>query len=516
MRSRKKKVKVIWGRLLLSVFLLAAIVFAGLLFWPLPEKEEPEPVILPDLKRPVMSEEEDNGRAPELHSLLIRCVGDIMGHLYQIYAAQNADGSYDFSENYEYVSHYFKEADLTLGNFETTFSGDGTYSGFPRFDSPEMIATNARDAGIDVALFANNHMFDTGLNGTINTVNVLRANEYLAVVGARTSTDESRSAVIEVEGVKIGIVAYTYDTGTPGGRRAVNGIPVDPDYVNTFQYYGGSVYWEDLDAIKAEMDWCRANGAEILICYFHWGSEYKTSPNDADVALAQYVAENGADIIFASHPHVLQPISYINVEVPLREVPEDVPVYHEPAVKEPEPEPQPVEEEKEHWIIRLRKAFGLIKEPEPQPVEEPEPQTEPQTEPEPQPEPEPDPKPTTYIKTVPVYYSMGNFISNQRYEELANTYGAATARRTEQGMIASVQILYNRDTGELKYKNVSCIPTWVDRFNADGRRHYVIVPLDETLDSNPTLDVSGHRSRANDALEYITNLLGAEFIYSGN
>ena len=509
MSSSKKKVKIKWGRFLLSMFLLAAAVLAGLLFWPLPEP--PEPPVLPDLKKPVMSDAEDNGRAPDLNYLLIRCIGDIMGHMDQVYAAKNPDGSYDFSSNYEYVNHYFKEDDLTLANFETTFSGDGSYSGYPRFDSPEMIATNVRDAGVEAAIFANNHMYDTGLSGTINTVNVLRANEYQAVVGARTSPEENRSAVIDVKGVKVGIVAYTYEGSS--ARRNVNGIPVDPDYVNTFRYGGSFVVDEDLASIKYEMDWCRENGAEILICYFHWGTEYKQSPNAADMALAQYAAENGADIIFASHPHVLQPISVINVEVPLKEVPEDVPVYHEPVIKEPEPEPEPVEEE-EHWIIKLRKFFGLIKEPEPLP--EPEPQPQPEPEPEPQPEPEPEPKPTTWIKTVPVFYSMGNFVSNQRYETLSGSLGATKARLTEQGMIASVRLLYNRDTGEIKYKEINCIPTWVDKYNYNGRLHYSVVPLDADLDANPALSVSGHLGRAQSALESITNLVGAEYIYTGN
>lgn len=513
MSAAKKKVKIRWGRFLLSVFFLAAAALAGLLFWPLPEKPaEPEPVYA----APVFSDSEDVGSCPEMFDLLIRCVGDIMTHGPQIDAARNSDGSYDFSSNYEYVSHYFMEDDLTLANFETTFSGDGKYSGYPAFDAPEILATNVKDAGVDVAIFANNHMMDSRLAGARNTVEVLRANEFEAVVGARAETDEDRSAVIEVKGVKVGIVAYTYETPLVSGRRTMNGSYMDsaaPDYINSFRYYGGDpINSDDLDEIKEEMDWCRANGAEILIVYFHWGTEYKQSPDNSDRRLAEFAAENGADIIFASHPHVLQPIEYIEVpveyNVPAEEPVEDpwAHVEHRPTtVETPAEEP-----EEDSWIVKLRKAFGLIEEPEPEepvvhlpmPMEGPKAPVHKQA--------------SSGIKTVPVYYSMGNFVSNQRYETLSNTYGATKSRLTEQGMIANVEIFYNRQTGEIKYKDVSCIPTWVDKYNYGGATWYSVIPLDDTIDDNDTLDISGHRTRAKNALSSIISLLGEEFIYSGN
>ena len=456
-----KKVRIKWGRLLLAVFVVAAGVAALIYFNPFGPKE---PVLPPPVpKLPAQSESEATGAAPKRDDLLIRCVGDIMAHMPQVNAAKQPDGSYDFTHNYAFVEQYFKAADLMMGNFETTFSGDGTYSGYPGFDSPEVLATNVRSVGVNVALFANNHMYDTRLAGCINTVNVLRANNFLAVVGARTTTDENRSAVIDIRGVKIGIVAYTYEGSS--AVRNVNGIPIDPNYVNSFRYSGGSVLDEDLAAIKSEMDWCRANGAEILICYFHWGTEYKQTPNAADKALAQFVAENGADIIFASHPHVVQPIDVITVEAAYKEAPAAEPVA--PAAY--------------GEIVRPSKAV----------------------------------KPTTWTKTVPVYYSMGNFISNQRYESLGSTYGETTSRRTERGMIANVNVSYDRQTGRIFYNDISFIPTWVDRYNAGGRTYYYVVPLIGDFSQNGALAESGHYNRASSALSAMIDLIGEQYIYKG-
>ena len=497
MRSnKKKKVKIKWGRFLLFLVVVCALVFAGLLFWPLPDKK-------PDNTADEPSNTVDPAPAVQTEfPLRFRCVGDIMAHERNYVGAKQADGTYSFADTYVYVEKYLKNADMTLGNFETTFSGSTKYSSFPRFNSPEALATDTRAAGVNVALFANNHMLDTGVAGARNTVKVLRENGFDAVVGARAETDEDRSAVVDVKGVKVGIVSFGYETRIVNGSRTMNGSPMAkdaPDYINSFRYDNGHVYKEHLDNILNEIQWCKDNGAELIICYFHWGTEYKSTPDNADRELAQLCAEAGADMIFASHPHIMQEIDVIEVEVPYPAEPEPEP--------EPVVEPEPVPEEKESWIIRLRKAFGLIKE------EEPEPQ------PEPEPEPEPEPRPTHWTKTVPVFYSMGNFISNQRYETLrgGSANESRAARWTERGMIANVDLVYNRETGEVTYTDISCIPTYVDRDDVHGTPYkFAIIPLLDDLSSNPMLLRTNRVQRAKEALQAITEFLGEEYIYKGN
>ena len=457
-----KKVKIKWGRFLLAVFVIAAGIGALFYFNPFAPKE---PVLPPPVpKMPAQSASEDIGAAPKGQELLIRCAGDIMAHMPQVNAAKTGN-TYDFYDNYKYVEKYFKEADLMLANFETTFSGDGTYSGYPGFDSPDILTTQVKSAGVNVALFANNHMLDTRLKGARRTVNLLKKQGYLAVVGAREETTDPRSAVVEVKGVKVGLVAYTYETRLVNGRRTMNGSYMEndaPKYINSFRYNGADINAEDLNSIKSEIKWCKDNGADLVICYFHWGTEYRQSPDAADQKLAKFAAENGADIIFASHPHVVQPVKTINVEAQLKEVQRE------------QPEPAAYGE-----IVRPSKAETK----------------------------------TTYTKTVPIYYSLGNFISNQRYESLGSVYGETTARRTEQGLIGNVRISYNKETGKVTYEEISCIPTWVDRFSSGGRTYYYTVPLLGKFASSAPFTTSGHGSRATSALSAITKLIGEQYIY---
>ena len=103
-------------------------------------------------------------------------------------------------------------------------------------------------------------------------------------------------------------------------------------------------------------------------------------------------------------------------------------------------------------------------------------------------------------KDVPVFYSMGNFISNQREETVQNRY-------TEQGMIARVELEYMAGTGDMLSVKMSYTPTWVDKYKRAGKTVYEVIPLDEEMETNPTLIESGHLQKAKQALEDINGIL---------
>ena len=107
-------------------------------------------------------------------SLKISAVGDVMVHKPQIPAQYDSlTGTYNFDNNFEYVKKYIEKADLSLCNLETTFAG-GEYSGYPVFNAPESLGTALKKAGFDVALTANNHMMDMGLDGMKRTLEIAR------------------------------------------------------------------------------------------------------------------------------------------------------------------------------------------------------------------------------------------------------------------------------------------------------------------------------------------------------
>jgi len=351
--------------------------------------------------------------------LSITCAGDIMAHGTQLTAQYDqATGTYDFSNNYMYVTDYIRRADLALCNVETTFAS-GKPTGYPAFNSPDSMADDIEEAGFDVAITANNHMLDRGYRGMQRTLKVLREAGLTTVGSQLAGENETTFTLVDVKGVRVGIVAYTYETSGSTANRTMNGSAMSAaskEWINGFCY---PALDQDLAYLKQDIDGARAAGADIVIAYLHWGEEYQRSANRWQEKIAETVVDFGADIIFASHPHVLQPVEWIG--------------------------------------------------------------------------------------DVPVFYSMGNFISNQRAETLDNRY-------TEQGMLANVDLTWDPETETITYINMNVLPTWVDRFQAGGKQNYYIIPLDRDLDNNEILAESGHLSRAKQALEDVKALIGEEYL----
>ncbi|MDD3168504.1 MAG: CapA family protein, partial [Eubacteriales bacterium] len=347
----------------------------------------------------------------------------VMVHKPQIPAQYDSETeTYNFDNNFEYVKKYLERADLALCNLETTFAG-GNYTGYPVFNAPESLADALKKAGVDVALTANNHIMDMGLSGMKRTLEIARG-AGLETAGTRLENEEEYN-ILEVKNVRIGIVAYLYETPKIDTSPTINGNEVSTEawsLLNTFNY---NTLDEDLLKIRQSIQNARADGAEIVVCYFHWGEEYQRSPNEYQQYMAREAAAYGADVIFASHPHVIQGMEMLTNE--------------------------------------------------------------------------------TTGRTVPVFYSMGNFISNQRTETLDNRY-------TEQGIIAQVELEYMKSTGEMLSVAMNVVPVWVDKYKKGGKDIYTIVPLDDTLPQNPSIIESGHLSRAEQALTDIRDLLGAEYV----
>jgi poly-gamma-glutamate capsule biosynthesis protein CapA/YwtB (metallophosphatase superfamily) len=251
---------------------------------------------------------------PKPVEISITCAGDIVLHEPNIKSAyDSATDTYNFDEPFTYIKPYIESADLALCTIETTFPGK-PYTGYPTFRGPESLATSLKTVGFDMIMTSSNHAYDSGMTGITKTVEVLRANDLIAA-GTRLSPDEPRYAMKEVKGVKIAMIAYTYETGSGSDSTTyLNANPLTNEaaaLVNSFNY--GKMD-EDVAEMKSIADDARTAGANIILMYFHWGEEYQLTPNEYQKDLAQKVSEQvDADIIFASHPHVPQTTSVITV-----------------------------------------------------------------------------------------------------------------------------------------------------------------------------------------------------------
>ena len=157
MRSQRKKKKVRLNLSKFIPFLIVVIAVIGLVVVGAKTLLE-HPIIIGGTgelaTKPAI---EPKPKEPTYETINILCGGDVMAHMDQVETAKREDGTYDFSDQFTFVSEYFKAADLSLVNIETTFSGDGKYSGYPGFDSPDELAKNAVSSVDFIWLDENDH-----------------------------------------------------------------------------------------------------------------------------------------------------------------------------------------------------------------------------------------------------------------------------------------------------------------------------------------------------------------------
>ena len=230
--------------------------------------------------------------------------GDILLHDNVLWGAKQSDGSYNFSQLFKFARPYITKADYAVANLEVTLGGTeaGNYRGYPGFNSPDSILDYVKADGFDMLLTANNHCLDTGLAGMKRTANQIKASG-LDILGTKETTSDPMYVVKNINGIKIGMVAYTYGTNSSASGA--------DELINYFSSANLPAFYSEAQSVIDDM---KQNGAEAIVFYMHWGNEYQTKPNVYQKDIAQKLCNMGVDVIVGGHPHVLQPIELIHSE----------------------------------------------------------------------------------------------------------------------------------------------------------------------------------------------------------
>ena len=245
----------------------------------------------------------------------IAAQGDLLMHatfFQQKYnpACRLEEGRYDFSSLFRYVSGYVSDADCAVANLETTFGGDAfPYQGNPSFNCPDALLEAVRAAGYDLLLTANNHSYDTLMSGIDRTLNQVRG-AGLDTLGTRLDGEEDRFLVKQINGIKIGMVCYTYTMTMSGGKPRLNdNSPVEkPEQLNYFSANDLEKFYGEMEQVMGAME---DAGAEATMLFIHWGTEYETAENETQRMIAQKMCDLGFDVIVGGHPHVVQPMALL-------------------------------------------------------------------------------------------------------------------------------------------------------------------------------------------------------------
>ncbi len=360
---------------------------------------EVPPSIFEPLKDNAASQSADTAYAT------ISSVGDIMVHQTQLNAQLSSANTYDFNNNFDAMRPLLKTPAITIANLETVFGGPSLgFMAYPRFNTPDELANAIDSAGVNLVTTTNNHCYDQGNSALLRTLDVLKENG-LESVGTRKKSTDKNYVIREVNGIRIGITAYTYESGKKDSLKTINGLVVPKNYahcINSFDPYSPQ---NDLPRIKGTIDNMRADSADVIVFIMHWGKEYEPLPNEVQLFMTKHLNAYGVDVIFGSHPHVVQP-------------------------------------------------FDLVR------------------------------NDSTGNETF-VAYSMGNFISNQRYETMQNY-------ATEDGLFVGVEFI-KPPQAEVQLKSVFFEPTWVNRAQSGNRYQYEILPVHEYLERRDSIDLTSHQ-----------------------
>lgn len=224
----------------------------------------------------------------------------------------NSDG-YDFKPMISYIKEIVSNYDIAYYNQETILGGSELgLSDYPTFNSPYEAGDAMLDAGFNLVSLATNHTMDSGKKAVENSCKYWQSKENVLTAGSYCSEEERNKINIkEINNIKYTMLNYTYGTnGMPvANDYLVNVWPTDIDNINNpekdtkYQAYKKQVK-EDIDKVKDKVD--------FLIVAMHWGVEYTHEPTAYEKDMASYLASLGVNLIIGTHPHVIQPVTWID------------------------------------------------------------------------------------------------------------------------------------------------------------------------------------------------------------
>ena len=255
----------------------------------------------------IIEEKEENYKATMIMA------GDNLIHSSIYKDASLGNNNYDFRKMYDLIKPIVENYDIAYYNQETILGGSELgVDDYPTFNSPQEVGDAMIDAGFNLVSLATNHTMDTGERAVLNSRNYWNSKENILAVGSYSSFEERNQIQIkEVNNISYTMLNYTYGTnGMPvpkGKEYLVNVWPTDL-YLNDVNR--DTKYQEYKEQVKKDIESVR-DKVDVLIVAMHWGVEYTHEPTPYQLDMAQYLASLDVDIIIGTHPHVIQPITFI-------------------------------------------------------------------------------------------------------------------------------------------------------------------------------------------------------------
>nr|WP_188377574.1 CapA family protein [Halobacillus andaensis] len=225
----------------------------------------------------------------------VSAVGDMLIHDRVYNDAKSSDG-FNFMPMLEKVKPYLEDTTITMANQETMIGGESIgLSSYPSFNTPQEFGDALKQLGVDVVTLANNHTLDRGEKAVLSAIEHWDSLDMMYTGAFKNKEDQKKTRVYETEeGIDVSFLSYTYGT---------NGIPVPKGKSHLVNLINKKQIKNEVEQANRESD--------AIILNLHFGDEYEPLPNKEQKDLAQFAADLGVDVVIGHHPHVLQPIEWV-------------------------------------------------------------------------------------------------------------------------------------------------------------------------------------------------------------
>lgn len=196
------------------------------------------------------------------------------------------------------VRSLLRGADIAMVNLEGPAPDNFRYhtSGYT-FSMDPALLTGLRYAGIDVVSLANNHIRNWGASGVRDTTRNLDRLGIRYAGAGMTGAKARRPAWMTAAGQRVAILAYN----GVGSYRGIGGSP------NATSTRAGAAALT-ITSVRTDIRAARAAGADVVIVFPHWGTEYTDRLNPQQASLAPKILAAGADAVIGGHSHWAGPI----------------------------------------------------------------------------------------------------------------------------------------------------------------------------------------------------------------
>lgn len=227
--------------------------------------------------------------------ITLSAIGDMLIHS-RVYEDARTDDGFNFMPMLEKVKPYLNDSTIAFANQETMIGGEALgLSSYPAFNSPFAVGDALKKAGVDVVSVANNHTLDRGEKAIMNATNHWEKIDMMYTGAYKSEADRNKLRVYETdEGISVAFLAYTYGT---------NGIPVPNGKGHLVNLIDKKVMSKRIEKAKQQ--------ADAVVLSLHYGPQYERMPSAGQKDLVQFAANEGVDVVLGHHPHVLQPIDWV-------------------------------------------------------------------------------------------------------------------------------------------------------------------------------------------------------------